>query len=63
MTFLKNRCTLCGRMTQQHCQYCDAAICPQCQTLRNSKIYCSTRHRDLDAGIGRILRRLNRSSV
>lgn len=53
------RCILCGKLTPQRCSYCREPICARCQVRRKGKVYCSERHRDQDAGIGHLLRRLN----
>jgi hypothetical protein len=55
------RCLLCGRQTFQRCTYCKEPICKHCQTVGHGKTYCTPRHRDMDTGIGRILRHLEES--
>ncbi len=56
-------CIMCGRLTAQRCTYCNEPVCTHCNTVRNGKVYCSTRHRDNDSGISRLLRLLERSVV
>ncbi|HEX4203025.1 MAG TPA: hypothetical protein VHZ51_02260 [Ktedonobacteraceae bacterium] len=50
------RCVLCAQPTRQRCAYCEQPICSRCQIKHKGKAYCSMRHRDLDGGIGRVLK-------
>ncbi len=57
-----SRCLLCGRLTLQRCAYCKEPICKNCQTFSHGKVYCTPQHRDMDTGIGRLLRHLEQSA-
>ncbi|HZR43472.1 MAG TPA: hypothetical protein VFB12_25385 [Ktedonobacteraceae bacterium] len=55
------RCILCGQQTSGRCAYCSQPICSHCHVVHNRKSYCRPLHRDKDAGIGHLLRKLDRS--
>ncbi len=61
ISFFQARCSLCQRPTRQHCAHCHTPICTQCRVVEHGKSYCSTRHRDSDSGVGRLLRRFQQS--